>query len=62
MLLVPPAPPVPAEAASLWRLALQGCLVPGCRGPLKAAVRLWRRASPCLLPGTLMPLEVLAAP
>lgn len=68
VLLVSPAPPVPAEAvASLWRRALLGCLAPGYLGPLKAPVRLWRHASACLLlgsllPGTLMPLNVLAAP
>src|ERR1035441_9801186 len=37
VLLVPPAPLVPAEAASL------GCLVPRCLGPLKALAAPWRR-------------------
>src|ERR1019366_4678078 len=61
VLLVPPAPPVPAEAASPWQRALQGCLLPGCLGPLKAAVRLWRRASGCLI-GRPVPLKALASP
>src|ERR1039458_420070 len=54
VLLVPPAPLVPAEAASL------GCLVPRCLGPLKAL------AAPtppdCLAPGPLGPWEALASP
>src|ERR1039458_4179788 len=45
--------PVPSEAvASLWRRASQGCLVPGCLGPLKAASPLC-----CLLSGRPGPLE-----
>ena len=55
VLRVPLAPPVPAGAASPWRRAPRGCLVPGCLGPLKAAVRLWQRALGCLLPGCLLP-------
>src|ERR1035441_8238902 len=63
VLLVPLAPPVPAGAASPWRRAPRGCLVPGCLGPLKAAVRLWQRALGCLLPGCLLPVKAaLAAP
>src|ERR1035438_2266621 len=57
VLLVPPAPLVPAEAASL------GCLVPRCLGPLKALAAPWRRTPPdCLAPGPLGSWEVLASP
>src|ERR1035441_7303065 len=57
VLLVPPAPPVPAEEASL------GCLVPRCLGPLKALAAPWRRTPPdCLAPGPLGSWEVLASP
>src|ERR1019366_3275260 len=55
VLLVPPAPLVPAEAAaSPWRQAPRGCLV-----PLTAAVRLWRRSSGCLRMGRPGPLKAL---
>src|ERR1039458_8226839 len=78
VLLVPPAPPVPAEEASL------GCLVPSCLGPLKAlaapwwrvprgrlrprrqgpskAVWLWHRASGYPVLGRRVPLKALVAP
>src|ERR1017187_570507 len=49
------APLVPAEAAaSPWRQAPRGCLV-----PLTAAVRLWRRSSGCLRMGRPGPLKAL---
>ena len=68
LLLVPPAPlALLEEATSPWGRAPLGWLMPGFRGPLTAAVRLWQRASGCALPGSLlagmlMPLKVLAAP
>src|ERR1019366_783878 len=62
VLLVPPAPLVQAEAALPGRRASLDHLVPGRLGPLKAAVRLWRRSPPgCLLPGRPGPRKALAA-
>ena len=62
VLLVPPAPLVQAEAALPGRRASLDHLVPGRLGPLRAAVRLWRRSPPgCLLPGRPGPRKALAA-
>src|ERR1035437_3087500 len=64
----PPLAAVPEGSVLLVSLVLlktavspwpPGCLVPGRLGSLKAAARLWRRASGCLLLGRLAPLKVV---